>query len=270
MPGEYTSLKGFQITQQQKPLKALVIGESCTDVYMYGTCSRLSPEAPIPVLDFSEHTSSYGMAKNVSKNLAAFGFDVSEITNNASLLIKTRFIDKKSNQQILRVDDSGSIDPAKNFPTEAPDVAIISDYNKGFLTQEYLTSLIDFLSVWRIPIFVDSKRSNLSCFNNCIIKVNDFEAASITKLPKINYQIITTRGKDGCTWRGHTFPAPIVDAYDVTGAGDVFIASLASMYVDNKELLEIIPKAIRLASISVKHSGTYTVTKDDIMNLEST
>ena len=54
---------------QQKQLKILLIGDSCTDEYVYGTCERLNPEAPVPILKFNKKITTKGMAWNVRKNL---------------------------------------------------------------------------------------------------------------------------------------------------------------------------------------------------------
>ena len=57
---------------QQKQLKILLIGDSCTDEYVYGTCERLNPEAPVPILKFNKKVTTKGMAWNVKKNLESF------------------------------------------------------------------------------------------------------------------------------------------------------------------------------------------------------
>ena len=96
--------------QQQKQFKILLIGDSCTDEYVYGTCERLNPEAPVPILKFNRKETTKGMAWNVRENLMSFGLSVYIITNKEPIT-KTRYIDEKSNQQILRVDDEGLCDP---------------------------------------------------------------------------------------------------------------------------------------------------------------
>ena len=61
--------------------KFLVIGDSCTDVHIYGKCNRLSPEAPVPILNPTKQVSNGGMAKNVMANLIKMGSEVDIITN---------------------------------------------------------------------------------------------------------------------------------------------------------------------------------------------
>ena len=67
--------------QQLKSFKILVIGDSCTDVYNYGTCDRISPEAPVPILKTTYIEEKPGMALNVQKNLEAFGHETMILTN---------------------------------------------------------------------------------------------------------------------------------------------------------------------------------------------
>ena len=120
-------------------MKVLLIGDSCTDVYVYGDVKRLNPEAPVPILEPKREQTSQGMAWNVFNNLNAFGVDVDMVTNEETI-IKTRYVDEKSNQQILRVDEEGGIKKLElEFTNDGMgdyDALVISDYNKGFITQE--------------------------------------------------------------------------------------------------------------------------------------
>ena len=67
--------------QQLKQFRVLLIGDSCTDEYVYGTCDRLNPEAPVPILNFNRKETTDGMAMNVRKNLMSFGMKVYVLTN---------------------------------------------------------------------------------------------------------------------------------------------------------------------------------------------
>jgi len=144
---------------QQKQYKILLIGDSCTDEYVYGTCERLNPEAPVPILKFNRKETTKGMAWNVRENLMSFGLSVYILTNKEPIT-KTRYIDEKSNQQILRVDDECSCEPMeyeqpfhKRSTTDPPsddwyDALVISDYDKGFLTTKRIFELVEwFLQV---------------------------------------------------------------------------------------------------------------------------
>ena len=130
-------------TPQQKSFKVLLIGDSCEDEYIYGRCERISPEAPVPVMNYSKIKTTSGMAGNVCLNLQVFDIDITFLTNSEKL-VKTRFIDEKSNQQILRVDNEEKIKPLLlPISTNNFDAVVISDYNKGYLTEQKLFEIVD-------------------------------------------------------------------------------------------------------------------------------
>ena len=81
-------------------MKVLLIGDSCEDRYFYGDVKRLNPEAPVPILEYKRGVTSKGMVWNVRENLRSFGVEVYTSTHPEEI-IKTRYIDEKSNQQIL-------------------------------------------------------------------------------------------------------------------------------------------------------------------------
>ena len=80
--------------------KVLVIGDSCEDMFRYGTCDRINPEAPVPIMKPTRTTGNGGMAINVFENLKAFGIDCDIVTNDIRP-VKTRFVDEISNQMLL-------------------------------------------------------------------------------------------------------------------------------------------------------------------------
>ena len=147
---------------QQKQLKILLIGDSCTDEYVYGTCERLNPEAPVPILKFNKKITTKGMAWNVRKNLESFGLEVYIITNQEEI-IKTRYIDEKYNQQMLRVDDEPLVKPMEyNLPDEEFDALVISDYNKGFLSEQKILELVECFDG---PVFINVRvRRGENCY----------------------------------------------------------------------------------------------------------
>ena len=157
--------------QQQKQFKVLLIGDSCTDEYVYGVCERLNPEAPVPILKKTRVSTQKGMALNVLENLLAFDMQVSLITQGEPI-VKRRFIDERYNQQILRVDIEDEIQPFRgNVPDEDFDALVISDYDKGFLTTQRIYELVEWFDG---PVFIDSKKTNLPV-NHAYIKINDDE-----------------------------------------------------------------------------------------------
>ena len=81
-----------------------IIGDSCIDRYIYGFCSRICPEGPVPVFNTIEQTTTLGMAGNTYRNITTFFPEACFISNNPKAITKTRFVDKKTNQLLLRVD----------------------------------------------------------------------------------------------------------------------------------------------------------------------
>lgn len=245
--------------------KILLIGESCTDTYLFGSVNRISPEAPVPVFDFCEKKSFLGMSQNVYRNLKVFPLDVSIITNDPSLILKERYIDQKSKHQLLRADKGLNVDPLaltqdnKNL-IKSSDVIVISDYNKGFITSKTVKEII---SNSKCPIFVDSKKNDLSCFDNCFIKINEFEFSQNPKFPK-KYNLIVTKGAEGSEFNGKNFQAPKVEVFDVSGAGDVFLSVLSGCYSFNSDISISIQLATTIASKSVTYFGNYSISKEDI------
>jgi len=240
-------------------MKVLLIGDTCEDRYFYGDVKRLNPEAPVPILEYRRGVTSKGMAWNVRENLMSFGVEV-YISTHPEEIIKTRYIDEKSNQQIMRYDEEPEITPIPyEFPDEwksTYDALVISDYDKGFITQEKLFELVDWFDG---PVFVDSKKKVLP--DGCYIKVNDIEYG---KLESKTDNVIITKGGEGTEYQGKLYPAQKVNVFDVVGAGDTFLAALTYGYLKYGSIEEAIPIANKAAAVAVSHRGTYVLTEEDI------
>lgn len=246
--------------QQQKQFKILLIGESCQDIYHYGVCDRLCAEAPVPVFDYRAQEIKPGMAANVRENLLAFGMQVDFVTNPEDQLIKRRFIDTKSNHLLLREDVGHVVDSIEIPRCIGYDAIVISDYNKGLLDDSQIKQLCENFGGM---IFVDSKNPRLKHFKNSIIKINNDEEKKLETPPQ-NSELIVTMGKMGAKWKDMVFPTPQVDVFDVTGAGDVFLASLCYFYLLTQDMKKSISNSVYLASKSVQHMGVYVLTSNDI------
>jgi D-beta-D-heptose 7-phosphate kinase/D-beta-D-heptose 1-phosphate adenosyltransferase len=245
---------------QQKQFKVLLIGDSCIDEYVYGTCERLNPEAPVPILKYHRKEIRQGMAWNVKENLKSFGIEVYMLTNDEKI-IKTRYIDEKYNHQILRVDTEFSVKPMEyDLPKEDFDAIVISDYDKGFITKEKLFNIV---LTSRCPVFVDSKKTDLP-ETNCYIKINEDESK---RLQSKHDNLIITRGSGGAEFDGVNYPGKKVNVFDVVGAGDTFLSSLVYFYLKHGRIEEAIPYANKAASIAVQNFGTYVLTKQDIYEI---
>jgi D-beta-D-heptose 7-phosphate kinase/D-beta-D-heptose 1-phosphate adenosyltransferase len=246
-------------TQQQKSLKVLLIGDSCQDIFVYGRCERLNPEAPVPILNYKSIITKHGMALNVKANLCAFGIEVHMLTNEETL-IKTRYIDEKSNQQILRVDNEMKLKPMSGeLPKDSYDAVVISDYDKGFITSEFL---FDIVNKSTCPIFIDSKKVYLPK-NNCYIKINDTEYSRLEGKEEHN-NLIITRGGNGAEYKEKLYPAQKVKVYNVVGAGDTFLSALVFGYLKTGKIENAIPLANKASAIAVSNPGTYVLTEEDV------
>ena len=253
------------MNQQPKPLKIMLVGDSCYDEYHFGYVNRISPEAPIPVFDFNRKEIKYGMASNVYENIKKLGADVHIVT--AFLETKKRFIDERSGQQLLRVDEKNkrdlnteTADDIFNHDLSSYDAIVVSDYDKGFLTYSAIEML---RKEYSGPIFIDTKKTDLRSFEGCFVKINEVEyLKSKTK----SSDMIVTYGGQKVVWNGHEFYPPKVEAYDVCGAGDTFLAALAFKYIETNDMPTAIQFAIKAAAITVQKIGVYAPTLKEINN----
>ena len=256
-------------TQQQKYYNIDLIGDSCEDVYHYGMCERLSPEAPVPILKETSSFTMKGMSWNVRLNLESLDMFVTHYTNTENIK-KHRFIDKKYNQHLLRWDEGeeNQLQPFNHNLLSAhgiPDAVVISDYNKGFLTPQICSKIVQHYRKIspEIPIFVDTKKTKIECFKNCYIKINEKEYRNIESKDSTS-KFIVTLGEKGAKYQGSIYPTETVEVFDVCGAGDVFLSGLVYGYLRYRNMRKAIQIANKLASISVSHMGTYVLTQQDL------
>ena len=262
------------VTRQQKQFKILLIGDRCTDKYHFGECSRLSPEAPVPVFKLIRTETRSGMVLNVKKNMDAFDIDVRVITNggNDNNITKERFIDEASGQQLLRLDTGEhellkSLD-MKNIDVEGYDCVALSDYDKGFLNYANCLKISSLCKKYNKPFFVDSKKKDLSCFEGAIIKINEKEMKEAKKYPA-EHDLIITLGEKGARYNGLIVPTTQTKVFDVCGAGDTFFAALIIEYLNTKNILSSIIFANRCAAITVKKIGTAPVTREEVKEIRN-
>jgi len=255
--------------QLARQYNVLLIGDSCTDVWAYGECKRLSPEAPVPVMKYRETQSALGMAANVNENLKSLGINVNFLTNKETIT-KTRYVDEKSNYQVMRLDNEPDVKPLREAELRMAamhldyDAVVISDYDKGYVDD----NLIDIIAPRNpgIKIFVDTKKKKLPTqYNNVVYKINkkEFELLDPDHIPN-GKNMIVTHGANGALWDHQTFPVPITRVFDVTGAGDTFLAALVFYYIQLPDMKESINFANRCAAIAVQNPGTYTLTMKDV------
>lgn len=245
-------------SQPQKKFNILLIGDTCIDVYQYGTIDRLSPEAPVPVFVPTHQESKPGMSGNVYVNLIKLGCHVNHLHGEYSK--KTRLIDQRSRQQIARIDED-SISTPIEFATAIPryDAIVISDYNKGTVSYDIIEEAI----ATRIPVFVDTKKTDLDRMQGAWVKINELE---YSKIKSECSGLIVTRGAKGADVIHHSIhcDAPAVEVVDVTGAGDTFLAALTYRFLETLDIQSAVEFATRAASITVQHMGVYAPALEEI------
>ena len=183
--------------------KVLIVGDAMIDAYMWGEINRMSPEAPVPVVEVKKHENRLGGAANVALNLKALGATpilcsvvgtgnrgilFKELMKESNLstggilannkrktTIKTRVIAENKHQLRIDEEETHPIIQAKEFLklTESLmtdiDVIILQDYNKGVLTPEVIESVISIANKKGIPTIVDPKKQNFNSYKNCTI-----------------------------------------------------------------------------------------------------
>ena len=250
---------------QQKQFKILLIGDACTDVYVFGDCLRINPEAPVPIFTKSRKAYKDGMSANVHQNLTnIFKGEIFYLSNDKSKIKKIRFIDSKSNYQIMRYDVENYVPELNHSDLPKNDIGaiVISDYDKGFVSYDLIKKL---KTSYSCPIFVDTKKSNLSLFEGCIIKLNEREHTDSFGMSP-DTELIVTLGSKGVMWRDKIYPTDEVKVHDVCGAGDVFLASLVCRWFETNDLEKSIRLANKCASFSVTKQGTYHITRAEYEN----
>ena len=242
-------------------MKILIFGESFKDVFNYGECDRLCPDAPVPVFNSLNTVDTYGMAKNVENNLKSLGVTTYLVTNqNYEQITKNRFIDNRTNHMFLRVDENderyGSlkIESLKFLNFVEFDAVIVSDYNKGFLSIEVLKEI----SASHPLTFIDTKKQIGSWANDfSFIKLNNNEFVTNKKniTPILKKKMIVTKGPKGCIYQNKLYPVENVEVKDTSGAGDTFVAGLCYKFVETKDIERSINYANECATRVVQKRG---------------
>ena len=256
-------------------LNFLVIGEACQDVFQYGSCQRLSPEAPVPVFVPKNTLKMGGMAKNVYANLLAIIKKENEnhsVYHHFSLneAIKTRYVDVKTNHYFIRVDEHDNQYEQIDFGAETEykiktaDCIIISDYGKGFLSVDDIFWIAE-IKKKSAKIFLDTKKvfSEKLALSADFIKINEREF--MENFNKHEYadhidKLIVTLGDRGAMHDSIVYPVKDPqNTIAVSGAGDTFLAALAFKYMQTKDLKEAINYANICSSIVVRKKGVSVV-----------
>jgi D-beta-D-heptose 7-phosphate kinase/D-beta-D-heptose 1-phosphate adenosyltransferase len=248
--------------------KVLVIGERCDDIFIYGDTPRLSPEGPAPVFIPKKEVYNGGMGENVMTNLIALNIDVEFIYQHSSIT-KTRHIHEPSNTLLLRIDEEKNIDNIGNRLPKLDfweyQMIVISDYNKGFLTEEDIA----YIGFKHPNVICDTKKQlGEWCKDLRFIKLNRSEYQNniefISKNDWILEKLIITLDKDGCMYDGVTYPTEQVEIMDISGAGDTFVAGFVKEFLDTEDISKSIQFANRCSAQVVQKRGVTTIDYENL------
>jgi bifunctional ADP-heptose synthase (sugar kinase/adenylyltransferase) len=244
-------------------MRLLVIGDLCTDIFLYGKCLRIAPEGPVPVFNPVSMSKNKGMAGNVAENLKALGAKV-DLISNPEKVTKKRIVDEKSNQLIVRIDENDKV--ANSFDIDKIDFSlytavVVADYDKGFLTIENIAQI----GKAHPLTFLDTKKilNVWYMMNYSFIKINEGEwerSKAFNNEDSWKEKLIVTLSEKGAMYKGEVFPASDTqDVKDISGAGDTFLAALVFKYVETKDISEAIKFANICSGIVVKKKGVSVI-----------
>ncbi len=296
--------------------RILVVGDVMLDRYWFGEVSRISPEAPVPVVKVERCEERPGGAANVARNCAALGAKVSLLSvvgadeagrslarlmdgegietslhedAELSTTIKLRVVGRQ--QQLLRIDFENAptheVLRAKlaDFERQLPrcDVVILSDYGKGGLA--HIGEMIRLARAAGKPVLVDPKGEDYARYAGATLLTPNraelrqviggwtSEAVLLEKVTRLRAELglealLVTRSEEGMTlFRGDESlhePAQAREVYDVSGAGDTVIASMAVMLASGADMHAAMRIANRTAGIVVGKLGTAVVTREEL------
>ena len=312
--------------------KVLCVGDLILDHYVHGNIDRISPEAPIPVLKADDRNYNIlGGCGNVARNICSAnskchlisivgndndGLKIREIIKEIKNLTFNLIIDKNrcttkktryvcENQQILRVDNEIESPISEVLETKIIkllknkindyDVIVLSDYNKGVLTDTLIKKIIKIAQHFKKILIVDPKKKDFSVYAGATFitpnikelksSVNTFDINSknnddnlVIKLSKqiINKfkfkAVITTRSSDGIsvvTDVGSFFhlPSEAKEVFDVSGAGDTVLAYLSTSISKGKSLELSVKISNIAAGLAVGKFGTSVVSIREVDNI---
>lgn len=238
--------------------KVLVIGERCADIFVYGVSKRKSPEGSGAVLIPTKSVRGWGMAANTANNLEAMGIYVDGFYDTGNIT-KTRYVNEETNELYLRVDENDRVN--RIDITALPnlleyDAIIISDYCKGFLTEE---DIFYISSQHKLTMLDTKKHLGDWCKNLTFVKINRFEAQHnkdiILQHEWLKDKLIITLDGNGASYKDMIIKTEKVENADVSGAGDTFVAGFISKYLVSKNVEESIKWANYCAGEVVKEKG---------------
>jgi len=316
----------MKITENFSKVKVLIVGDIMLDRYWWGSVSRISPEAPVPVVTLDKTSLLAGGAANVAANVAGLGAKpylvgitgkdeeakmLTEVLRKANIsssflvLLKNRRTTVKTrivahNQHVVRIDQENTHVLSKEEEQvvfkkieaiiDEVDVVIISDYAKGLISEKLAKRLITKTVTLQKKILVDPKGKNYSKYKGATLltpnqreavqatNLDEYEKDSVEKSGNILLEslsveaLLITRGEKGMTLFQKNKEIEHLKAlarkvYDVTGAGDTVIASLAVMLASGADFREAANIANVSAGLVVEQIGTTAISLETLRNV---
>jgi D-glycero-beta-D-manno-heptose-7-phosphate kinase len=321
-----TKERASEIVRAMRGRRVLVYGDVMLDEFVWGDVTRISPEAPVPVVDIRRESAHMGGAANVLANLRALGLSAGVVgvvgddhsgerlraelkaagalEADASLVrdagrpttVKTRII--AHSQLVVRADrerrtpvDAGieeGIIGALRRLVEGADAFVVSDYDKGAVTPRVLGEILPLALEAGVPVLVDPKIRNFDSYRPAtLVTPNHHEALRVTGSEDDSDEgmaraarairaklgcrsVLITRGERGMMLLEEDgeptyVPTAAREVYDVTGAGDTVIATLASALAAGASLVEAAMLANHAAGIVVGKVGTATAAAEELV-----
>ncbi len=301
--------------------KILVIGDLMIDEYLWGNCERISPEAPVQIVDIKKETTVLGGAGNVISNLLALGASVEVLSvvgdDEVGLLVKAMLtkqgakaslIEQKgrktsrktrlmaSHSQVVRYDKESknniSVQSVKSLyekfqeKINSYDIVLLSDYNKGVLTNDLLDKIISYSNKKGKKVLVDPKGSDFTKYKGAYLLTPNKKEAELASGIKIESDIdlkdalfklkdevslavsVITLSENGIAIleddKVCVKPTVAREVYDVTGAGDTVLASLGFALSLGCDISTSVEFANLAAGVVVGKIGSATASLDEI------
>lgn len=269
-------------------LKIILVGEKGLDETVICRCNKICPDAPAIIAEPVRWENNGGMAQNVFNNLKSLNPDLDiHFIHQQNIITKTRYIEEKSGQVLLRVDQSDKIPPSDKFILdyldyynhyETNDVSaiILSDYGKGFTTERDVEQIVKFAKRFNCPVFMDTKKI-LGLWSKDVqfVKINELEYENNLKVNRYPEEfcenLIITRGEKDTLWKRRLdkstqyFKIEKVFVADLAGCGDCAISGLVVEYLRSKDISKAINYGSKVASLAATKRGVVAISYTEII-----
>lgn len=206
------------------------------------------------------------MAGNVVENLRALGVRKTELITNNEQIIKTRYVETKSNQMLLRVDGNDKVSNTFDYRKvdfDSYDAVIVADYDKGYLTYDNIKEIGENSKI----SFIDTKKTIGSgdYFKDyTFVKMNEVEWENCVEKGAVYSEwkdkLIVTMSERGCMYNEKRYPVDnSIEVRDLSGAGDTWMASFVYEYIQSNDMDKSIQLANDNATLVVQKRGVTTI-----------